>query len=104
MVEWAGLEIRSLSQDRGFESLSLLEKEKVPYWEPFCFFIHPLKMLPLFLHLAANPTKTDPKNFRFISASALRGFSRFKTEPIDSAAWAADEVYGSLKVHYDKEY
>ena len=25
MVEWAGLEIRSLSQDRGFESLSLLE-------------------------------------------------------------------------------
>ncbi len=25
VVEWAGLEIRSLSQDRGFESLSLLE-------------------------------------------------------------------------------
>ena len=48
--------------------------------------------------------KTDPKNFRFISASALRGFSRFKTEPIDSAAWAVDEVYGSLKVHYDEEY
>ena len=48
--------------------------------------------------------KTDPKNFRFISASALRGFSRFKTEPFDSAAWAADEVYGSLKVHYDEEY
>lgn len=28
MVEWAGLEIRSLSQDRGFESLSLLETKK----------------------------------------------------------------------------
>ena len=28
VVEWAGLEIRSLSQDRGFESLSLLWNEK----------------------------------------------------------------------------
>ena len=39
MVDWAGLEIRSLSQDRGFESLSLLEKEKVPYWAPFLFYL-----------------------------------------------------------------
>ena len=31
MVEWAGLEIRSLSQDRGFESLSLLETKGNPY-------------------------------------------------------------------------
>ena len=30
VVEWAGLEIRSLSQDRGFESLSLLETNKEP--------------------------------------------------------------------------
>ena len=31
MVDWAGLEIRSLSQDRGFESLSLLETKGNPY-------------------------------------------------------------------------
>lgn len=37
MVEWAGLEIRSLSQDRGFESLSLLETKRVPFGGPFCF-------------------------------------------------------------------
>ena len=37
MVDWAGLEIRSLSQDRGFESLSLLETKRVPFGGPFCF-------------------------------------------------------------------
>ena len=96
---------QSLKRSESFvPSLSLLETKRVPFGGPFCFFIHPLKRPSIFLHLAANPTKTDPKNFRFISASALRGFSRFKTEPIDSAAWAADEVYGSLKAYYDKEY
>ncbi len=37
VVEWAGLEIRSLSQDRGFESLSLLETKRAPLWGSFCF-------------------------------------------------------------------
>ena len=35
MVEWAGLEIRSLSQDRGFESLSLLETKRSPLGDLF---------------------------------------------------------------------
>ena len=35
MVEWAGLEIRSLSQDRGFESLSLLETKRSPFGDLF---------------------------------------------------------------------
>ena len=64
----------------------------------------PFKKGHLISTFGRKSNKTDPKNFRFISASALRGFSRFKTEPIDSAAWAVDEVYGSLKVHYDEEY
>ncbi len=32
VVDWAGLEIRSLSQDRGFESLTLLQTKRVPLW------------------------------------------------------------------------
>ena len=35
MVDWAGLEIRRLSQVRGFESLSLLETKRNPLWVPF---------------------------------------------------------------------
>ena len=38
MVDWAGLEIRSLSQDRGFESLSLLETKRDLFGVSFCFY------------------------------------------------------------------
>ena len=38
MVDWAGLEIRSLSQDRGFESLSLLEKKNGAVRFHFSFY------------------------------------------------------------------
>lgn len=37
MVDWAGLEIRSLSQDRGFESLTLLQTKRVPLGYSFSF-------------------------------------------------------------------
>ncbi len=49
MVEWAGLEIRSLSQDRGFESLSLLETKSGAVRPRFLFckapFLYPLSRL-----------------------------------------------------------
>ena len=62
MVDWAGLEIRSLSQDRGFESLSLLEKEKVPYWEPFLFYLE---------ERIKNPRRGFDKNRKSVANSAV---------------------------------
>ena len=39
----------------------------------------------------------DPTDFRFISASALRGLLNARFEQCDDAARAADEVYGSRR-------
>lgn len=93
---------QSLKRGESFvQSLSRIERSNNTF---LLKIFTPFKKGHLISTFGRKSNKTDPKNFRFISASALRGFSRFKTEPIDSAAWAADEVYGSLKVHYDKEY
>ena len=71
-------------------------------------YFQPFEISPHISTFGRKSNKVDPTDFRFISASALRGFSKFSRkngkELLDSAAWAADEVYGSLKAYYDEEY
>ena len=58
-------------------------------------FLKTFDFMLFFLHLAQ--IIGDPTDFRFISASALRGLLNARFEQSDDAACAADEVYGSRR-------
>ena len=91
MVDWAGLEIRSLSQDRGFESLSLLKQKVEPQGPTFCF-----------IRDTPNPRRGFDRRLRNeVKRSRLRFWPKARTRR--AAMERSDIAVSSLSHHKEKE-